>query len=79
LTADEGKIKAAGRKVAIEPIQMNNIPPYFLDLNNAKRNIRNQILEHSSGYLFEADAIQALDNGTRISPNTEYVQSPLHN
>ena len=79
LTTDEFKNIMSDWKGGIELIQMNNIPPYYLDLNKVKGNKRYEILEKECDYLFEVDIPSPTDYGTLISPNREYLQSLLDN
>ena len=66
-------------KGAIELIQMNKIPPYYLDLDKVKGNKRYEILQQECDYLFEVDIPSATDYGTLISPNKEYLELLLAN
>ena len=79
LTTDEFKNIMSDWKGGIELIQMNNIPPYYHDLNIVKGKKRYEILEKECDYLFEVDIPSATDYGTLISPNREYLQSLLDN
>ncbi len=77
LTTEEFKKIMTNWKGGIELIQMNNIPPYYLDLDKVKGNMRYEILKNECDYLFEVDIPSAKDYGTLISPNREYLQSLL--
>ncbi|MXV53365.1 hypothetical protein GS399_20600 [Pedobacter sp. HMF7647] len=79
LTTDEFENIMTGWKGGIELIQMNNIPPYYLDLNKVIGNKRYEILEKECDYLFEVDIPSATDYGTLISPSRKYLQSLLDN
>lgn len=63
----------------IKLIQMNRIPPYYLDLNKMKGNQRYEKLKTECDYLFEVDIPSATDYGVLISPNRKYLQSLLDN
>ena len=79
LTTDEFKKIMGDWKGGIELIQMNNIPPYYLDLDKVKGNKRYEILEKECDFLFEVNIPSATDYGALISPNREYLQSLLDN
>lgn len=79
LTTNEFKNIMKDWKGGIQLIQMNNIPPYYLDLKKVKGNKRYEILEKECDYLFEVNIPPARDYGTLISPNREYLQSLLDN
>lgn len=66
-------------KGGIELIQMNKIPPYYLDLDKVKGNKRYKILQQECDYLFEVNIPSATDYGTLISSNKEYLESLLGN
>ena len=79
LTTDKFKSIMTNWKKGIELIQMNNIPPYYFDLNRIKGNKRYEILQNECDYLFELDIPSATDYGTLISSNKEYLQSLIDN
>lgn len=79
LTTTEFKNIMTSWKGGIELIQMNNIPPYYLDLSRVNGNRRYEMLENECDYLFEVNIPSATDYGTIISPNKEYLQSLLDN
>lgn len=78
-TTDEFKNIMANWKGGINLIQMNHIPPHYLDLNKVMGSKRYEILEKDCDYLFEVDIPSATDYGTLISPNKEYLQSLIDN
>ncbi len=55
LTTEEFKKIMRDWKDGIELIQMNNIPPYYLDLKRIKGNKRYEILEKECDCLFEVE------------------------
>ncbi|QES87355.1 hypothetical protein [Rhizosphaericola mali] len=63
----------------IELIQMNKIPPYYLNLDIIKGKQRFNILQNNCDFLFEVDIPSATDYGTLISPNKDYLESLLNN
>lgn len=63
----------------IEMIQMNKIPPYYLDLVKIKGNKRYELLSNECDFLFELEIPSATDYGTLISNNRDYLQSLLDN
>jgi hypothetical protein len=79
LPTEEFKKIMTDWKGGIELIQMNNLPPHYMDLNKVKGNKRYEILEKECDYLFEVDIPSATDYGTLISPKRDYLQSLLDN
>ena len=63
----------------IEMIQMNRIPPYYLDLERIKGNRRFELLRDECDFLFEVDIPSATDYGILISNDRNYLQSLLDN
>ena len=63
----------------IKLIQMNRIPPYYLNLDKIKGHQRYEKLKTECDYLFEVDIPSATDYGVLISPDKEYLQSLLNN
>lgn len=63
----------------IELLQINNLPPSYLDLNKVKGNKRYEILKNECNYLFEVNIPSATDYGTLISSDRNYLQSLLDN
>ncbi len=54
-------------------IQIKNKPPEFLDLKRLKGKTRYDILKKECDYLFELDLPSAVDYGTLISSNENYL------
>ena len=79
LTTEEFKKIMENWKGEIHLIQMNNLPPYYLDLENLNGNKRSEMLEKECDYLFEVDIPSATDYGILTSPNKDYLQSLLDN
>lgn len=58
----------------IQMVQMNKIPPDYLDLERIKRNQRYQLLQNECDYLFDLEIPSATDYGTLISSNLDYME-----
>lgn len=60
-------------------MQINKLPPYYLNPNTIKGKTRYDLLLKECDYLFEIDLPQATDYGTLISSNRDFLQSLLDN
>ena len=63
----------------IELIQLNQLPPDYLDLDKIKGNRRYELLESECEYLFEAVIPSAPDYGILVSADKAYLQPLLDN
>lgn len=54
-------------------IQTNKLPPDFLDLKRLKGKTRYDLLKKECDFLFEIDLPSAVDYGTLISTNKDYL------
>lgn len=54
-------------------LQINRQPPDFLDLGRIKGKTRYDLLKRECDYLFEIDLPHAVDYGTLISSNKDYL------
>ena len=63
----------------IQMVQMNRVPPYYLDLNRIEGNKRYELLRVECDFLFEVDIPSATDYGVLISNDRDYLQSLLDN
>ncbi|QCR22321.1 hypothetical protein [Pontibacter sp. SGAir0037] len=79
LTTEEFKPLMSDWKRGIEMIQLNQLPPDYLDLDKIKGNRRYELLESECDYLFEAVIPSATDYGMLVSPDRTYLQSLLDN
>lgn len=79
LPTEEFKPLISNWKRGIELIQLNKLPPDYLDLDKIKGNRRYELLESECDYLFEAIIPSATDYGTLVSKDREYLQSLLDN
>lgn len=79
MPTEEFKTIMSGWEGGIQLIQINKLPPQYLDLNRITGNKRYEILKNECDYLFEVDIPSATDYGTLISPNKVYLQSLLEN
>lgn len=77
MPTDEFKTIMSGWKGEIHLIQINELPPQYLDLERITGNRRYEILKSECDYLFEVDIPSATDYGILISPDKEYLQSLL--
>lgn len=60
-------------------IQINKLPPYYLNPNTIKGKTRYDLLLKECDYLFEIDLPSATDYGTLRSSNRDFLQSLLDN
>jgi hypothetical protein len=60
-------------------MQINKLPPYFLNPNTIKGKTRYDLLLKECDYLFEIDLPNATDYGTLRSSNRGFLQSLLDN
>ena len=58
----------------IQIVQMNKIPPDYLDLERINGNQRYQLLLNECDYLFDLEIPSATDYGTLISSNLDYME-----
>jgi hypothetical protein len=58
-------------------IQINKLPPDFLDLRSIKGRTRHELLKKECDYLFEIDIPGAVDYGTLVSHDETYLRSLL--
>ncbi|MEP2447609.1 MAG: hypothetical protein ABJI69_10295 [Balneola sp.] len=61
----------------IKLIQMNKIPPDYLDLNKITGNKRYELLRDECDFLFEVEIPSARDYGVLLSNDRDYLQSLL--
>jgi hypothetical protein len=59
-------------------IQINKMPPYFLDLKRLNGKTRYDLLKRECDFLFEIDLPSAVDYGTLISTNKDYLADLLN-
>ena len=59
-------------------LQINNMPPYFLDLQRIKGKSRYEMLKKECDFLFEIDLPGAVDYGTIISANKLFLTDLLN-
>ena len=60
-------------------VQMNSIPPHYINLEEVKGNTRYELLREKCDFLFEVNIPSATDYGFIISNDREYLQSLLDN
>lgn len=58
-------------------VQLNELPPYYLDSESLKGKTRYDLLKKECDYLFEIDIPSATDYGTLISSDKAWLQSLL--
>lgn len=58
-------------------MQINKLPPYYLNPNTIKGKTRYDLFLKECDYLFEIDLPNATDYGTLISSNRDFLQSLL--
>jgi hypothetical protein len=63
----------------IHLIQMNRLPKYYLDVSQIKGKILYDLLRKECDYLFEIDVPGAVDYGTIVSSNRDFLQKLLDN
>ena len=59
-------------------LQVNRRPPDFLDLGKIKGETRYNLLKKECDYLFEIDLPSAVDYGTLVSSNVDYLTDLLN-
>ena len=59
-------------------LQINNLPPYFLNLQRLKGKSRYEMLKKECDFLFEIDIPGAVDYGTIISTNKLFLTDLLN-
>lgn len=59
-------------------LQINKLPPDFLDLEKIKGKTRYDLLKKECDFLFEIDLPSAIDYGTLVSTNLEYLTEVLN-
>jgi hypothetical protein len=59
-------------------LQINKQPPDFLDLKTIKGKIRYDLLKKECDYLFEIDLPTAVDYGTLVSSNKDFLTELLN-
>lgn len=58
-------------------IQINNVPPYYLDLNRLKGKAKYDLLKKETDYLFEMELPYSPDYTQIVSPNVEFLKKFL--
>lgn len=58
-------------------VQLNELPPYYLDNERVKGKTRYDLLKKECDYLFEIDIPSATDYGTLISADKDWLQGLL--
>lgn len=58
-------------------VQINNIPPYYLDLNRIKGKTKFDLLKRDTDYLFEMDLPSLPDYTEIMSPDVEFLRKVL--
>lgn len=61
----------------IHLVQMNMLPPYYLNLSSLKGKTRYELLTKECDYLFEIEIPSATDYGSIVSSNKGYLESLL--
>ncbi|WP_439881568.1 hypothetical protein ACSX1A_00125 [Pontibacter sp. MBLB2868] len=79
LPTEEFKPLMPDWKGGIKLLQINKLPPDYLDLDRIKGNRRYELLESECEFLFEVFIPSATDYGTLLSPDRAYLQSLLDN